>query len=175
MYSVILGGTFIESHLENWLPYLSYFVPCHLVIAGLWNSDMASSFLCITGSYSFVWLYCDLFTSSHHTGYLHYFLFSSTMNKQPWIFMYKGSYRHVLSFLLSKYLGVKLLAGRVGVKPLLWPPLWLAPFPQPCIWPAFLPLWWIWWLKLQYTFCRGASCTSFQVWEQGLGQEGAEG
>jgi hypothetical protein len=58
--------------------------------------------------------------------------------KPPWKFMYKSFYGHIISFLLSAYLQVKLLDHRVGVKPLLWLPLWLTQFPQSSAWPAFL-------------------------------------
>lgn len=134
-----------------------------------WYDQFVPFFVFIAGSCSFVWLYHNLFSSSHRVGYLHYFLFLSIMNKQPWTFPDRCSYRHALSFLLSKQLGVKFLAHRMGVQPLPWPPLWLACFSSALSGLPSCPSGGSSGMKLQQAFCGGASGTSLQISEQGVG------
>lgn len=137
-----------------------------------WYDQFVPFFVFIAGSCSFVWLYHNLFSSSHRVGYLHYFLFLSIMNKQPWTFPDRCSYRHALSFLLSKQLGVKFLAHRMGVQPLPWPPLWLACFSSALSGLPSCPSGGSSGMKLQQAFCGGASGTSLQISEQGVGGKG---
>lgn len=69
----------------------------------------------IAGLHSIVWLQHNLFINSHYVWYLCYFLLLSLWIKLPWTFTHKYSYGHVFLFILSKYLGAKMLDYRVGV------------------------------------------------------------